>query len=98
MLFFFAGFETVSTALCFMIHEIAVHPDVQTRLRKEIDEVLKDDNGEVTYDALTFRMKYLDMVVSGMIKTKKLEFFNLKTKIQCLSKYFRIVEEMAPHV
>lgn len=67
MLFFFAGFETVSTGLCFMIHELAVHPDVQTRLRKEIDEVLKADNGEVTYDALTQRMKYLDMVVSGTL-------------------------------
>lgn len=65
MLFFFAGFETVSTALCFMVYELAVNQDVQTKLRREIDDVLKETDGKITYDALINQMSYLDMVVSG---------------------------------
>lgn len=67
MLFFFAGFETISTALCFMVYELAVHQDVQSRLRNEIDDVIKENDGKMTYDAVINQMKYLDMVVSGKI-------------------------------
>lgn len=75
MLFFFAGFETISTALCFMVYELAVHQEVQSRLRNEIDDVLKGNDGKTTYDAVINRMKYLDMVVSGKIY-KKYFFFS----------------------
>ena len=64
MLFFLAGYETVSTLLCFASHQLAVHPDIQTRLQKEIDETLNENEGKVTYEAV-HSMKYLDMVVSG---------------------------------
>jgi len=63
--FFLAGFETVSTLLCFATHLLATHPDVQSRLQEEIDMTLKKDGGNLTYEAV-HGMKYLDMVVSGM--------------------------------
>lgn len=65
MIFFFAGLESVSTALCFMVYELAKNQEVQTKLRREIDDVLKETDGKITYDGLIIQMKYLDMVVSG---------------------------------
>ena len=64
VLFFFAGFETVATLMCFASHQLAVHPDIQSRLQEEIDQALQENDGKLTYEAL-HSMKYLDMVVSG---------------------------------
>lgn len=36
MLFFLAGFDTVSTAMMFMGYEIAINPEVQTVLHQEM--------------------------------------------------------------
>ncbi|KAF5296444.1 hypothetical protein FQR65_LT01431 [Abscondita terminalis] len=67
LLFFFGGFDTISTLVSFMTHELAVNVDVQKRLRKEIEETLKECNGMINYDAL-FNMKYLDMVVNETLR------------------------------
>lgn len=64
--FFLAGIETVSTLLSYAFYELAVHPDVQDKLIKEIDEVLKS-NSKVTYEIL-MKMKYMDMFVSGQFR------------------------------
>ncbi|ERL91728.1 cytochrome P450 9e2 [Dendroctonus ponderosae] len=63
LIFFFAGFDTVSTALCFVTSEIAINPDIQERLREEIIETQQANNGKLSYDAL-LKMKYMDMVFS----------------------------------
>lgn len=65
MIFFFAGFDTVSTAMSFGSYELAVNKDVQDRLRQEIMETQKD--GKVTYEKLT-QMKYMDMVISEVLR------------------------------
>jgi cytochrome P450 family 9 len=64
LFFFFAGFETISTASCFLAHELAVNIDVQKKLQDEIDDVNEKHNGEIPYEAIQ-SMKYLDQVVSG---------------------------------
>lgn len=66
-LFFFAGFETVSIAMCFSIYELCINPDIQRKLQKEIDEARESCNGKITYDAV-MKMKYLDMVVSETLR------------------------------
>jgi cytochrome P450 family 9 len=71
VLFFLAGFETASTLLCFATHQLATHPDVQSRLQEEIDMTLIKDGGNLTYEAVQ-GMKYLDMVVSGMVQKNQL--------------------------
>ncbi|VEN59663.1 unnamed protein product [Callosobruchus maculatus] len=38
MIFFFGGFDSVSNMMCFMAHELAENPEVQSRLREEIME------------------------------------------------------------
>ena len=62
--FFLAGFETSSTTMTFCLYELACNPDIQTRLRKEIDAVLKKHNGEITYEGIN-EIDYLDKVVNG---------------------------------
>jgi cytochrome P450 family 6 len=63
-IFFLAGFETSSTTLSFCLHELALNPQIQERLREEIDSTLKKCEGKVTYDALQ-NMPYLDQVLDG---------------------------------
>lgn len=64
ILFFGAGFETTSTTLSFCLYEISVNPDVQTKMRKEIDEVLMKYNGKVSYQTLK-DLLYMDAVING---------------------------------
>jgi cytochrome P450 family 6 len=62
--FLAAGFESSGSTLSFALYELALHPEIQQRLREEIQQVLRKHDGNVTYDGIQ-DMTYLDMVVSG---------------------------------
>lgn len=66
MIFFFAGFDSVSSLMTFAAYELAVNNKVQDKLREEIQTVLEDCNGQPTFEAIN-GMKYMDMIVSGML-------------------------------
>lgn len=65
VIFLFAGLETVSTTMAFVLHELAVNPDYQERLVQEIRESEKRNDGKLDYSSIQ-QMTYLDMFVSGM--------------------------------
>ncbi|XP_071580573.1 cytochrome P450 6k1-like isoform X1 [Temnothorax nylanderi] len=65
--FFTAGFETSSTTIAFTLYELAVHPEIQDRLRKEILDALDETGGKITYDMI-LSLPYLDMVVSETLR------------------------------
>ncbi|KAF5308069.1 hypothetical protein FQR65_LT06444 [Abscondita terminalis] len=67
LLFFFGGFETMSTLFAYIAYELAINPDVQNKLQKEVDEVYEKLGGDVTYEALT-NMKYMDCVVTETLR------------------------------
>lgn len=67
MIFFTAGFETTSTLMTFMAYELAVNPDIQERLRNEIDDLYEECNGKITYDKIQ-SFKYLDMVLNETLR------------------------------
>ncbi|KAG6461830.1 hypothetical protein O3G_MSEX012870 [Manduca sexta] len=67
VLFFIAGFETVSSAMSFLLHEIAVNPDVQERLYQEIMDNEAKNGGKFDYNSIQ-QMVYLDMVVSELLR------------------------------
>ncbi|XP_071652642.1 cytochrome P450 9e2-like [Temnothorax longispinosus] len=76
--FFLAGYETTSTAMCFMTHVLAVNPDIQSKLREEIDDVFRQTNGKPTYEAIN-HMKYLDAVVNEALRLyPPVSFFDRK--------------------
>lgn len=67
-IFFFAGFETVSTLICFAAQELMENPQVQEKVYQEIADFNERLEGkQVTYEALQ-GMKYLDMVISETLR------------------------------
>ncbi|XP_011704040.1 PREDICTED: cytochrome P450 9e2-like [Wasmannia auropunctata] len=66
-IFFFAGFDTSATLMCFAAHELAVNKDIQDRLRKEVQQHLDEGSGEISYEALS-KMSYMDMVISEVLR------------------------------
>ncbi|CAD1480794.1 unnamed protein product, partial [Heterotrigona itama] len=60
--FFFGGFDSTSTVMCFAAYEVGINEQIQRRLQDEIDQVLEDCNGQVTYEAIN-GMKYLESVI-----------------------------------
>ncbi|XP_028036963.1 cytochrome P450 9e2-like [Bombyx mandarina] len=67
VLFFVAGFETVSSAMTFLLHELALNPEVQDKLVEEIKENKERNNGKFDYNSIQ-NMVYLDMVVSELLR------------------------------
>ncbi|XP_055696953.1 probable cytochrome P450 9f2 [Phlebotomus papatasi] len=67
-LFFFGGFDTVSTALSFLSYELAVNTEVQERLFQEVLETSRElGEKSLNYDTIQ-KMKYMDMVVSELLR------------------------------
>lgn len=64
-----AGYDTTHAALLFGLYSLALNPDMQERLRKEIEEAVEHEalkeSGFLTYDTL-HTLKYLDMILNGM--------------------------------
>ncbi|XP_049818309.1 cytochrome P450 9e2-like isoform X2 [Aethina tumida] len=67
LIFFFAGFDAVSSLMCFMSYELGVNQEVQDKLREEINQTLEKCEGKLTYEAL-MGMKYMDMVLSESLR------------------------------
>ncbi|KAM6157148.1 cytochrome P450 3A4-like [Erethizon dorsatum] len=64
--FIFAGYETTSSTLSFIMYELATHPDIQKKLQQEIDAALPN-KACPTCDVLV-EMEYLDMVVNETLR------------------------------
>ncbi|XP_026318081.1 cytochrome P450 9e2-like [Hyposmocoma kahamanoa] len=67
ILFFIAGFETVSSTMSFLLYELAINPDVQEKLYQEIRENEIKNNGKFDYNSIQ-NMAYMDMVVSETLR------------------------------
>ncbi len=65
MTLMFAGHDTSTSTLTFMMHELARHPDVAERLREEQDRVLGGKSPTVD---LLEEMPYLDMVLDEVLR------------------------------
>ncbi|XP_033218977.1 cytochrome P450 9e2-like [Belonocnema kinseyi] len=66
-IFFFAGFDPSSTLMCFVAHELAVNPEIQEKLRNEVDILTKHESSDISYETLS-QMKYMDMVISEALR------------------------------
>ncbi|XP_060232001.1 cytochrome P450 3A1-like isoform X3 [Meriones unguiculatus] len=66
IIFIFAGYDTTSTTLSFILHSLATHPDIQKKLQEEIDSVLPN-KASPSYDSV-MEMEYLDTVLNETLR------------------------------
>lgn len=66
--FLTAGFETSSSTMTFTLYELAKRPDLQNRLRTEINLALVKENGTLSYDTISNNLEYLNMVVDEVLR------------------------------
>jgi cytochrome P450 len=66
MTLMFAGHDTSTSTLTFMMHELARHPEVANRLREEQDRVL--EGAMPTVDQLEQELPYLDMILDEVLR------------------------------
>lgn len=71
---FAAGFETISTATSFCLHELSLKKHIQDNVRDEITSKMSKFNGIVDSDFLS-ELNYLDMVIAGNIFWFKMIYF-----------------------
>jgi cytochrome P450 len=62
--FFIAGFFSSSNLMTHMLHELALNPHMQEKVRTEIMEELEKMNGVLEYDSLR-RLDYCNAVFKG---------------------------------
>lgn len=65
--FFLAGFETSSTTATFVLYELAIHQDIQDRVREEIRTVLAKHDNKITYDSLS-ELTYMQQVIDEAMR------------------------------
>lgn len=62
--FFTAGFETSSSTTSFCLYEVVKNPDIQKKVHDEIDRVLEQSDGKITYESIS-KMTYLEACIDG---------------------------------
>ncbi|KAJ2934733.1 hypothetical protein H1R20_g2374, partial [Candolleomyces eurysporus] len=61
---FFAGYETTSTSLTWALIELSRHPEVQAKLREELNQL----GGDPTWEQITLGLPYLDAVTQEVLR------------------------------
>uniref|UniRef100_A0A5S6QND9 Cytochrome P450 n=1 Tax=Trichuris muris TaxID=70415 RepID=A0A5S6QND9_TRIMR len=67
VLYMLAGYETTSNALSYVIYELARHPEVQNKLRKEIMDCQDSEDEKPSFETVQ-RMAYLDCVIRETLR------------------------------
>ncbi|XP_047989793.1 cytochrome P450 6B4-like [Leguminivora glycinivorella] len=65
--FYAAGFDTSATRMSYMLYQLALNPEIQDRLVKEIQEVVERHGGKITYDALN-DLTYFERVLNETLR------------------------------
>lgn len=62
-----AGYDTTASLLTYSTFCLAQHPEIQEKLRAEIVEAVRADNGEIRYETI-MNLKYMDAVVNETLR------------------------------
>ncbi|XP_026810290.1 probable cytochrome P450 6a13 [Rhopalosiphum maidis] len=64
---FIAGFDTVSSTVCYCLHELSLNKSIQDKVRQEIQLKLSENDGQIN-NAFLMDLHYLDMVVAETLR------------------------------
>ncbi|KAF5305912.1 hypothetical protein FQR65_LT07523 [Abscondita terminalis] len=67
VLFFFAGFESISSTSAFAAYQLAIRPDIQQNLYNEIKESIENGKKSFSYNDIV-DMKYLEKFTSELLR------------------------------
>ncbi|XP_040061990.1 cytochrome P450 3A24 [Ixodes scapularis] len=67
VLFFLAGQDTTSSVISFTLYLLALHPDIQAKLREEADECFRQHGPDPSLDVVS-KLQYLHGVVSESLR------------------------------
>jgi len=62
-----AGFETVSSTVCYCLYELALNNDIQDKVRQEVQLKLSNNDGKFNNEFL-LDLHYLDMVIAETLR------------------------------
>ena len=62
-----AGYDTTANTLSYVCYELAKNPEIQERLREEVDDIIDDDCKNIKYEQLQ-KMPYMDMVMAETLR------------------------------
>ncbi|XP_047984305.1 cytochrome P450 6B4-like [Leguminivora glycinivorella] len=65
--FYAAGYDTSASTLCFMLYHLALEPEIQERLRNEIDVYLRTHGDQIDLETLN-ELPYLDQVLNETLR------------------------------
>ncbi|XP_061717334.1 cytochrome P450 6B5-like [Cydia pomonella] len=65
--FYVAGYETSASTMGFMLYQLALNPEIQERLRKEVDEYLQRHNSQINVATLK-ELTYMDQVFNETLR------------------------------
>ncbi|XP_043282108.1 cytochrome P450 6a2-like [Venturia canescens] len=65
--FFLDGYETSAITLGFFAYQLAENPDVQTKLRDEVNTILEKHEGQMSYECLG-EMTYMDQALNESMR------------------------------
>ena len=91
--FFIAGFETSSLTMSHVLYELALNTSIQDKLREEINDQLKKNDGKLSYEGVK-NMKYLDNIFNGNIT---IAIKNIITKIFILIRKKKMYKQWFYH-
>uniref|UniRef100_A0A0K8R3T7 Putative cytochrome p450 cyp3/cyp5/cyp6/cyp9 subfamily n=1 Tax=Ixodes ricinus TaxID=34613 RepID=A0A0K8R3T7_IXORI len=67
VIFLLAGQDTTSSVIAYTVYLLALHPDVQEKLRREVDECFEQYGPEPTLDVVS-KLDYLNCVISESLR------------------------------
>nr|XP_033323894.1 cytochrome P450 9e2-like [Megalopta genalis] len=65
--FYFGGYDSVSSQASMVMYNLLANPECLKRLQEEVDEVLENTKGQITYEAIS-GMEYMDAVVNEALR------------------------------
>ena len=72
-----AGFETTGSTLAFTAYYLALHQEIQAKLRQEIEEAARSHEHVWTLDLIN-GLEYLDRVISEVLRIVPVGFVNVR--------------------